>query len=109
MLENAGKIQKKDFNLVNWKIQKIQKLDFWICWKMLEKMLEKSKKSKTGFFFAGKMKNNQKKSNFGLILMEKIQRWIFSHFSSIYFSINYDDTFLLYIYLYIFHILYFFS
>jgi hypothetical protein len=52
---------------------------------MLEKMLEKSKKSKTGFFFAGKMKKNQKKSKFGLILLEKIQRWIFSHFSSTYF------------------------
>jgi hypothetical protein len=55
--KNAGKCWKnpeKDFNLINPKIQKIQKLDFWICWKMLEKLLEKSKKSKTGFFLLEK-------------------------------------------------------
>lgn len=54
MLENAGKIQKKDFNLLNWKIQKIQKLDFLDLLENAGKNAGKIQKIQNWIFFCWK-------------------------------------------------------
>ena len=110
MLENAGKNPNKDFYKL--KILKSKKSKIWIfwiagkCWKNAGKMLEKSKKSR---FWILKCWKNPKTPFFGFFLLEnagKNPKWDF--FPALVLTI-FGDTFLIYIYSIIFHILSFFS